>query len=256
MRVARVVVRAPVTSFRYPFFVTGRQPTFDVPPPSTILGQCASALGRRPDMAGFFFGLHFTFRSRGVDLEHQHITSAASGRSRFRAPADGRMAQETTSATVVPCLREFLFDVTMTLYLEPGMAAAYRSPVHTLTLGRSQDLAEVARVEEVILERCERARLEHTLLPWRLRPCIPAGSTLLLTAEISEPPEREASFARFISLHDAVFLGGSVSSRSVLRVPGVALDDLWCDASIVDAAGFPRGVWLHWPGRRAPSGAL
>jgi CRISPR-associated protein Cas5t len=254
MRVARVVVRAPVTSFRYPFFVTGRQPTFDVPPPSTILGQCASVLGRRPDTGAFFFGLHFTYRSRGVDLEHQHITTGSSGRTRIRVPADGGEAPATTTATVVPCLREFLFDVTMTLYLDPGMAAAYRSPAHTLTLGRSQDLAEVACLEEVTLERGERARIEHTLLPWELRPCIPAGSTLLLTADISEPPKRQASFARFISLHDAVFLGGPGSSRSVLRVPGIDLEDLWCDTSILDDEGFPRGVWLHRPGRRGSAG--
>jgi CRISPR-associated protein Cas5t len=248
MRVARVVVYAPVTSFRYPFFVTGRQPTFDVPPPSTIFGQCASALGRRPDAATFFFGLHFAYRSRGVDYEHQHITTALGGKTRMRVPTSGGDAPATTLVAVIPGEREFLFDVTMTLYLDPKVAAAYRSPAYTLTLGRSQDLAEVVGVDEVTLERGERARLEHTLLPWDLRPAIPAGATLLLSRHIGEPPERQPSFARYISLHEAVFLGGAPdSARTVLRVEGLDLENLWCDGSVVDEKGFPRGVWLHRP---------
>ena len=76
MRVARVEIRADVTSFRYPFFVTGRQPTFDMPPPSTIHGHCASALGEWPDPKSFFFGLAFRYRARGEDLEHQHLATA------------------------------------------------------------------------------------------------------------------------------------------------------------------------------------
>jgi CRISPR-associated protein Cas5t len=246
MRVARVVVQAPVASFRYPFFVIGRQPTFDVPPPSTILGLCASARGAWPDPSAFFFGLHFTFRARAVDLEHAHVTKASGGKTHVRVAAPGGDERATTEAQVVPAEREFLFGVTMTLYLDPALGAAFRSPAHTLVLGRSQDLAEVVRIEEVALERSERARLEHTLLPWELRPCIPAGATVLLSRSISEPPRRQAVFARYISLHDAVLLDDNPGSRrSLLQVEGIELKDLWCDGSIVDDAGFPRGVWLH-----------
>jgi hypothetical protein len=158
----------------------------------------------------------------------------------------GGEAPATTLVAVVPGEREFLFDVTMTLYLDPEVASAYRSPANTLTLGRSQDLAEVVAVDEVTLERGERARLEHTLLPWGMRPAIPAGATLFLSRHIGEPPERHASFARYISLHEAVFLGGAPESqRTVLRVEGLDLQDLWCDESVVDREGFPRGIWLH-----------
>src|SRR5579863_521116 len=101
MRVARVTVHAPVTSFRYPFFVTGRQPTFDIPPPSTVHGHCASALGAWPDPRQFFFGIYFSFRARAGDLEHQHITEALGG-SRIRIPvADGAL-RATTGITVQP----------------------------------------------------------------------------------------------------------------------------------------------------------
>ena len=46
MQVARVVVRADVTSFRYPFFVTGRQPSFDMPPPVDGLRSLCQRAGR------------------------------------------------------------------------------------------------------------------------------------------------------------------------------------------------------------------
>lgn len=240
MRVARVTVHAPVTSFRHPFFVTGKQPTFDFPPPSTIHGHCASALGTWPDPKTFFFGLHFKYRSRFVDLEHQHIVQRAGPRERVgETPAN-------LSGTIQPVGREALFDATLTLYLAPEIGAAMRAPSFVVTLGRSQDLAEVSAVEEIDLERGPRARIEHTLLPMKLRPCVRFGSTVLLTRRISEPPVRDAEFAQYVALHEPVFYGGAPDhTRTLLSVEGVALDDLWIDPSIVDDDGFPRGVWLH-----------
>lgn len=246
MQVARVLVHATVTSFRHPFFVTGRQPTSLFPPPSTIHGHCASALGSWPDPGGFVFGIYFTFRSRAVDLEHQHLTERVSPRARTTVPTPEGRRQATTETTVQPVLREFLFDASLTLYLEPGLGDAFRAPVYPVVLGRSQDLAEVVSVDIVTLRRGDRVRLEHTLLPWRLRPCVPGGSTVLLSRYISEPPKREAAFERYIALHDPMFVGGkSDDRRTVLRVEGIELDALWCDPDHVDDEGFGRGVWMH-----------
>lgn len=246
MDVARVVIQAAVTSFRHPFFVTGKQPTAMFPPPSTIHGHCASMLGRWPDPDSFRFGLHFAFRSIGVDLEHQHLTEAArAGARRSVQTAQGEL-RATTTVSVQPVLREFLFDASLTLYLEPGLAGAFRAPVYPVVLGRSQDLAEVVSVDVITLRRAERVRLEHTLLPWRLRPCIPAGTTVLLSRYIREPPHRQAEFERYIALHDPVFVGGDPGERSaVLRVEGVEFGALWSDPEFVDEEGFERGVWIH-----------
>lgn len=246
MDVARVVIRAPVTSFRHPFFVTGKQPTAHFPPPSTIHGHCASMLGRWPDPESFFFGLHFTFRAVAVDLEHQHLTEALRARSRRTLQTAGGRVRATTEVSVQPVLREFLFDVTLTLYLASDLAAAFRAPAYPVILGRSQDLAEVVSVEVVALRRGERIRLEHTLLPWRLQPCIPAGTTVLLSRYIGEPPRREAEFDRYIALHEPVFAGADPADRrSMLHVEGIELDALWSDAEHVDEDGFERGVWIH-----------
>lgn len=246
MRVARVRVHAPVTSFRHPFFVTGAQPSFAMPPPSTVHGHCASALGDWPDPATFSFGIHFTFASRTRDLEHQHIATALAPRTPLRVKTAEGEARATTEINVQPVTREFLFDATMTLYLEPKLADAFRSPVFPVVLGRSQDLAEVQAVDEVTLERPERARIEHTLLPQALRPCVRFGPTVLLTRYVSKPPERDASFAQYIVLHEPVFFGDtSAGTRSFTRVEGIDLDDLWCDPTIIDDEGFTRGVWIH-----------
>ncbi len=246
MRVTRVVVEAPVTSFRHPFFVTGRQLTFDFPPPSTILGHCASALGRWPDLDTFFFGLHFTSLARAADLEHQHITTALeSGTRRSVSTPDGP-ARATTEVTVQPVPRDFLFGIRMTLYLPLEVGAAFRSPVHTVVLGRSQDLAEVVEVKEIALERPGRARIEHTLLPRGLRPCVRFGTTVLLTRHISEPPKREAAFAQYIALREHVLFGdGADPHRAFVAVAGIDLDDLWMDPEYSDDEGFLRGVWIH-----------
>ncbi len=246
MKVARVVIHAPVTSFRHPFFVTGKQPTALFPPPSTIHGHCASALGAWPDPRTFTFGIHFTFRSRAEDLEHQYLTEAAGSKTRIKVPSRAGAVRATTEATVQPVLREFLFDASLTLYLNPELADAFRAPAYPMVLGRSQDLAEVVSAEVIRLRRAERARVEHTLLPWRLRPCVPSGTTVLLSRYISEPPAREALFERYVGLHDPVFLGGDPEDRrTVLRVDGIDWDDLWSDPDQPEDEGFFRGVWMH-----------
>src|SRR5437867_7394789 len=126
MDVTRVVVQAPVTSFRHPFFVTGRQLTFDFPPPSTIFGHCASALGEWPDPRKFFFGLHFISLARAWDLEHQHITAALPPRTKTMVSTPEGIARATTEITVQPVRRDFLFDARMTLYLPREVGSAFR----------------------------------------------------------------------------------------------------------------------------------
>src|ERR1039458_9248652 len=74
--VLRISVEAPVTSFRYPHFLVGRQPSYSMPPPSTIYGHIGSALGELPDPGSFQFGYDFRFSGHSSDLEHQHIITA------------------------------------------------------------------------------------------------------------------------------------------------------------------------------------
>ena len=151
-----------------------------------------------------------------------HIGVGSKGFSeRSCARLDGD-ARDDDKVVVQPVLREFLFDVTMTIYLDPSLGTAFRCPVFPVTLGRSQDLAEIVAVEPLELLKSPRARLEHTLLPRALRPCVRFGSTVLLSRHISKPPKREATFAQYIVLHEPVLLGGPPdTTRTFERVEGV-----------------------------------
>ncbi len=245
MRVTRVTVHAPITSFRHPFFVVGAQPTSLFPPPSTVHGHCASALGAFPDPTTFWFGMHFTFRARARDLEHQHIAEVAGARRRVPLP-DGTDVAASTETTVQPVTREFLFDAKLVLYLDPSVGEAFRAPAYVMCLGRSQDLADVVAVDEITLERPGRVRIEHTLLPRSVRPSVRFGPTVLLTRHIAEPPSRHATFAQYIALHEPVYFGDpGRGTRGFDAVEGVATDDLFCDPTVQDDDGFSRGVWIH-----------
>src|SRR2546430_1424159 len=106
MEVLRVELEAPVCSFRLPHFLVGRQLTFDMPPPATIYGHIASAVGDFPDPRSFRFAYRFTTIGKGEDLENQHII--VPGGSRPFA-IGGVAYPSSTNATVQPTGRQFLF---------------------------------------------------------------------------------------------------------------------------------------------------
>ena len=206
MRVAKVVIEAPVTSFRYPHFLIARQVSFDMPPPSTIYGHVASAVGDLIPPDSFRFGYAFEFQSRASDLEHQHVISPGGNRQSFSL-GDEKFPV-SVEAVVQPHLRDFLFKPRLTLYLDPPeLAGAFRAPVFCVVLGRSQDLAQIVSVEETDLEPASGAYLEHTLLPFSFRTAVRFGVTVLMPRYIEPPPERRAHFERFISLRERLFAG-------------------------------------------------
>ncbi|PJF25598.1 MAG: type I-B CRISPR-associated protein Cas5, partial [Phototrophicales bacterium] len=147
MEALRVVIEGAVTSFRYPHFVQGVQPTYPMPPPATIYGHVCSALGELVPPEAFRAAIHFTASARFEDYEHTHLV-------RYNEVA------------LKPLVRELLFQPRLTLYLDrPDWEAAFRTPRYVVTLGRSQDLMRCASVQRVTLVRAPQAYAEHTLLP-------------------------------------------------------------------------------------------
>ena len=219
MEVLRVEVAAPATSFRYPHFLIGKQVTYEMPPPSTIYGHVASALGELPDPNSFRFGYHFRTGGRSADLEHQHVITA--GGAPFED--DGRKYRTSVQATVQPHLREFLFRPVLTLYLDrPDWLNAFRFPTFCVILGRSQDLATITRCERVTLRRQDAAYFEHTLLPFSLRPHLGIGSTITMARHVENTANRRANFERYIVLRERAFAGpgdGAVSSSQRILDP-------------------------------------
>ncbi len=265
-QVAKVTIEAPVVSFRYPHFLIGRQPSFDVPPPSTIFGHVASALGEWP-RSPIRFAYAFHARGRARDLEHQQVISRTSGKLpgdvvdplwRLPEPKPGkkkltkkeqtpRLLEKTTEAVVQPHLRDFLFDVRLELYLDPpDLAVAFRSPVFTVVLGRSQDLACIRRVETIDLQPAGKGYLERTILPaGEFRRRLPWGVTTLMPRYIGPAPERRAAFAPYIVLREPVYVGyGQEVSRKLFQVQGEQ-ETWWMDPTTPEDRGGHRLLWFH-----------
>jgi CRISPR-associated protein Cas5t len=232
-----------VTSFRYPHFLVGRQVTYDMPPPSTIYGHVASAVGELPDPSSFRFGYDFRFRAKAEDLEHQHIISTGG------APfvADGSKHRTAVQGVVQPHIREFIFQPTLTLYLDDSrLADPFRKPVFCVILGRSQDLATIISVEEVELERAEGAYFEHTLIPFSVRPYLGVGSTVLMPRLIGPPPERVPQFERYIALHERAFAGRLDGEPAANRmIERVERRQWWVDPDTQKSYGVHRAVVFH-----------
>jgi CRISPR-associated protein Cas5t len=204
LEVLRVVVEATVTSFRHPHFLIARQPTFEMPPPSTIFGHVASALGELPGRESFRFAYHFESEARASDLEHQHVVYAQGGKFEYR----GEKFPKNIEGNVQPQYRDFHFRARLTLYLDRlDWADAFKRPAFCVVLGRSQDLADVVSVERITLEEQPGAYLQGTLLPFSMRPFTAQGSTAMMPRYISAPPERRAEFARYVVLREQLFCG-------------------------------------------------
>jgi CRISPR-associated Cas5-like protein len=129
-----LTVTAPVTSFRNPLYA-GVQVGLPCPPPATVGGMLAAAAGGWDCVdPGVRFAMTFQAGGQGEDLETYHPLEAS-----------GKKADPT------PRLRQFLADVTLTVWLVEDVdrwQRRLRRPVWPMRLGRSQDLVgtQVRRV--------------------------------------------------------------------------------------------------------------
>ena len=219
LRVLKVVIAGAVTSFRYPHFVQGVQPTYEMPPPSTIYGLiCAVTCSFEPPEA-FEFSVHFTYEAKFHDLEHIHLD------------VPYRMAN--------PFQRELLYNPVLTLYLAPERyREAFERPYYPLALGRSQDLmTRRGEVEIVTLERANRAYFEHTLLPAEYAPRFQRTVAATMARYIDQ--RRHATWGQYAILKDRVTypIEGDMFQAGY--------EPIWVDPAAPTYQGLPRGVILH-----------
>ncbi|MFW6639091.1 CRISPR-associated helicase Cas3' [Nocardiopsis algeriensis] len=144
-----ITITAPVVSFRNPLY-SGVQVTLPCPPPSTVAGLLAAAVGGWDRMpADTRVALAFTARGRGMDLETFHPLDSE-GKKRDATPKE----------------HEFLADTTLTVWVLDHLdlwEEALRRPVWPLRLGRSQDLVS-ARTRRITLHPGQGIQ-GHALLP-------------------------------------------------------------------------------------------
>ena len=147
MIASRILIEGWVTSFRYPAFISGFQPSLPVPPLSTIYGLISAAKGELVTPEDLSVGYVFTNRGKAVDLETIYELSGLKGKSNV-------------------IKREFLVDPKIYLYIDdPNYMKYFRNPHYPLLLGRSTDLVTVSEIKEIKLDKKSNAKLGKTILP-------------------------------------------------------------------------------------------
>lgn len=234
MRVLKVVLEGTTTSFRYPHFMLGVQPSFLLPPPATIYGHICSVLGEWVDPQDLRFAYHFTAAGVGEDVEHVHVLEVSSGK------LPGTQLPKALEGAVNPYKRQIFLHPRLVLYLNrPEWLEAFRAPRYPVVLGRSQDLACYTEVAVIDLEQHEQVYFEHTLLPYRMAVQTSAGVVALMPRWLDYRRHRHPSFARYVLLQQRVF-------SSALKQFGAEQPRLyWADPTAPRVKGCALGLWFH-----------
>jgi CRISPR-associated protein Cas5t len=216
--VVRVTLGGSVTSFRYPHFVQGVQPTYEMPPPSTIYGLICAVTGQFPSPEIFEFGVHFTYEAKFRDLEHVHLSIPYGQANPFQ--------------------RELLFNPRLTLYLAPqNYADFFARPHFPLALGRSQDLMACIDIQPITLERATSAYFEHTLLPSEYAPRFQRTIAATMARFIDQ--RRRPVWEHYALLQDRVVYPDNEDPYRNRYEP------VWVDPKAPTYKDLPRGVILH-----------
>ena len=164
LKAIRIHLEGPVASFRYPHFLIGRQPSFPMPPPSTVYGLISTALGYYPDPKHLRFAYRFSCeKERTDDVETIWFVEKETS-IRGKGKEKNLLAQSNVLS------REWLLHPCLSLYLTTevelqALYEAFRCPAYILSLGRSQELVSVRDVQQVHLSPCKEGRLSPGLFP-------------------------------------------------------------------------------------------
>jgi CRISPR-associated protein Cas5t len=239
MSVLRVVAEGQTTSFRYPHFMQGVQPTFRMPPPATLYGHVCSVLGDWVDPTGVEFAVHFRYQAEFEDLESTHVLTPAGGR------LQGTSHPKVLGGNINPFRRGILFRPRLVLYLNrPDWLEAFRRPRYAVALGRSQDLFTYRDVGVVALAHAGAAYFEHTLMPDDFARHTGAGQVVLMPRFVEVRARRHPRFERYLILQRRVY------SREFVRYEGEPPIRFLVDPTTADAEGICLGLLFHrWTGR-------
>ncbi len=233
MKVLRIVAQGVTTSFRYPHFIHGVHPTFEMPPPSTIYGHICSALGRWVTPEGIRFAYCFTFQAKFHDVEHLHLVSKSRGR------LEGTRIPKVLQGGVNPFKREILFNPRLVLYInKPEWYKSFHSPVYPVVLGRSQDLFSYTDIQVIELETSDKAYYENTLVPYEFGLRTGSGYAVLMPRFLDYNRGRSPTFERYYVLRRRVF------SEDIMRIAG-GKDKFVVDPLSEEVNGSKLGLCFH-----------
>jgi CRISPR-associated protein Cas5t len=235
MRVLKISLEGAIMSFRYPNFMIGVQPTYEMPPPATIYGHLCSALGEWVSPAGIQFAYRFTYERKLEDLEHVHVLHAAGGK------LPGTKLPKVQEGNINPFRRQLLFQPRLTLYVNrPEWESAFRSPRYAVALGRSQDLCTYVDVQVMELVPGSEAYFEHTLIPFEYPLKMPQGVVTTMPRFLDYENNRRPVFGRYIVLQSRV----QSDDGSVLAF-GSRPQSFWVDHQSAEVNGRRLGLVFH-----------
>lgn len=248
-RVLKIRSSAVTASFRYPYVMVGKLPTFEMPPPATIYGHLCGVLGEWFEPNGLQFAYTFVHKGLGEDVELGQIIEFGSGRESKEL---GGLPQNV-KGSLNPQRRQFLLGPEMTLYLKGNLKllerlqTAFLSPAFAYILGRSQDAATIHSAEFVELTKSDKAFFSHTLLPWSLRQWIFPGRPVHMPKLINYRNLREPTFERYLELTERPLriFGDGVEEDLITRQPFKEMTVDAGESKTFMGHTLPRGVWFH-----------
>jgi len=190
MKVIRAEIIAQTASFRYPMFIVGYQPTFKVPPISTIYGLLSAAKGEIVTSHDVRVGFDFTSNGSGNDLEKI-----------YELAADGNVSKGNVIT------REFLYDCKLTLYISDlDFSKHLKNPYYTLLLGRQSDLAFVRSIKTIELEKSDNVSINNTIIPFD--GSIPGQIITLPTGFTNEFHRKPCGIRTFVFIESSQNISG------------------------------------------------
>jgi len=156
MKAFRIKLTSWTSSFRYPNIISGFQPTLEVPPVSTVLGLLNACAGKYLFHENLKIGYCFQYGGKNVDLETIY---------QFAVDDNGAPKNDVKSNVIK---REFLIDCTLYIYLQNNdLVDFFKHPYYPILLGRSNDLASVVAIDEVVLqEMCNATKIKGQVIPF------------------------------------------------------------------------------------------
>jgi len=250
--VLKVIIEGYSASFRYPHFVQGIHPTYEMPPPATIYGLVTAVLGDYFAQEALRFAYHFSYRTKFEDYEHLHFPPADMSTKDRALHKEIRSHFGTADfpPAINPFVREMLFEPRLTLYLDRAELAgidlevAFREPRYAVTLGRSQDLVTMGHPEVITLRRTDRGFVTGTLLTLTDAAQI-GGECYAVTMPRYITPTRQAEWGQYavVPNHTRPTL---VTGENDVGI-GMSAPIMWVDSDEKDPI-FPelsRAVYWH-----------
>lgn len=246
MQVLKIELEGVTTSFRYPHFMVGRQPSYAMPPPATIYGHIASALGDYPERKEVRFAYSFSYAGKGDDLESIHMAEVKPGWIDKKAGIPRNL-----EAVINPLPREIFLAPRLSLYLDvPNLEAwhkAFREPRYPVLLGRSQDLASYSTVKLVDLVERETGYLEGTLLTTEFRKRTNAGVFINMPRYINPENRRQVEWEMYLVVESKLRVSRDEADRTKANAVYFPPENetVWVDPQSPEWRELQRAVIWH-----------